>query len=280
MGYSKEELFRMDIMNNYIMNLLATDKEISLPFCKMMIRELLHINVQDVKIIAERIVVPSDPSRRGIRMDISVEEYDGPESDKIARIYDIEPHRDKEKFFPKKARYSQAMIDSKYMKRGERNFNSLPTLYIIYITNYDPFGYDQMVYTIDNHCAEVPELCYNDGVKILFFNSKGTKGGSQSLKNFLVYLEDSVKQNAVDDATREADSYMDLIRNRKGDGMYTLGDWIDDIVSSAVSSAVTDKDAEIAKKDAELADKNAELEKINAELARLKNELADLKSGK
>ena len=39
--------------------------------------------------------------------------------------------------------------------------------------------------------------------------------------------------------------------------MYTLGDWIDDIVSSAVSSAVTDKDAEIA----ELKKRIAALEK-------------------
>lgn len=66
----------------------------------------------------------------------------------------------------------------------------MPELYIICITNYDPFGYDQILYTIKNMCAEEPELVYNDGVRILYFNTSGTKGGTKSLQKRMKKLRD------------------------------------------------------------------------------------------
>ena len=89
------------------------------------------------------------------------------------------------------------------------------------ITNYDPFGYDQVLYTIKNSCVEEPELVYNDGVTILYFNTTGTKGGTESLKRFLTYLEDSKDKNAIDEATKEVKDYVDIIRhNNEIEGAY------------------------------------------------------------
>lgn len=105
----------------------------------------------------------------------------------------------------------------------------MPDLFIICITNYDPFGFDQMVYTIKNTCEEEPELVYND------------------------------------DATEEIGNYVNQIKkdNRiEGDYM-TVGEWIDGIVKEAVE----EKDAEIATKDAKLAEKDAEIEELKKRLA-------------
>ena len=48
---------------------------------------------------------------------------------------------------------------------------------------------------------------YNDGVTLLYFNTTGTKGGSEELKNFLEYLEKSEPEKAVTSATQELQGY-------------------------------------------------------------------------
>lgn len=271
----KENFQDMDILSNFMMNELATDPDISEPFCKMLIRELLHREVAKVEIKAESIKPSGAPGNRGVRLDIEVDEYDE-SGQQIANIYDIEPHRDKEKNYPKKNRYSQAQIDKQHMKSGDNDFAHLPDLYIVCITNYDPFGYNQMVYTIKNTCLEVPQMCYNDGVTILYFNTKGTEGGPESLKNFLNYLEESTDSNVVDEATKEAHEYVTHIKKRRS-GMTTVGDLIDNIVReeteeleaeiATLYDAIDKNKAEIADKDATIADQNAEITHLKALLA-------------
>ncbi|MCM1126044.1 MAG: hypothetical protein NC429_06180 [Lachnospiraceae bacterium] len=90
-------------------------------------------------------------------------------------------------------------------------------------------------YTIHNKCEEVPELDYDDGLKFIYFNTKGQKGGSQAIKNMLTYFQNSDSKNVVDDATRMIDSYVSRVKNlpEVEAGYMTLGDWIDDIIDDA-----------------------------------------------
>ena len=62
------------------------------------------------------------------------------------------------------------------------------------------------------------------------------KGGSQAIKNMLTYIQNSDSKNAVDDATRMMDSYVEKVKNlpEVEAGFMTLGDWIDSIVEEAV----------------------------------------------
>ena len=98
------------------------------------------------------------------------------------------------------------------MKSGEKNFRKLPNLYIINILDYDPFGYGQMCYTIENKCVEEPELLYDDGLKILYYITCGTKGGNTSIQNMLRFMHDSSKENAVDDSTRKLYDYVNQVK--------------------------------------------------------------------
>ena len=77
---------------------------------------------------------------------------------------------------------------------------------------------------------------YDDGLKFLYFYTKGKKGGSQAIKNMLTYIQNSDSKNAVDDATRMMDSYVEKVKNlpEVEAGFMTLGDWIDSIVEEAV----------------------------------------------
>lgn len=268
----KEKFQEMDLLSNFMINTIATDPEVAEPFCKMLLRELLHRDVEKVRIVAEKIIVGDVPQNRGVRLDVEVDEYDE-SGEKIANVYDIEPHRDKEKDYPKKNRYSQAQIDKKHMKSGDKDFSHLPDLYLICITNYDPFGYNQMVYTIKNTCLEVPQMCYNDGVRILYFNTKGTEGGTESLKNFLNYLEESTDKNVVDEATKEAHKIVTQVKNRRTD-MTTVGDLIDNIVREETETL----EAELASKNTEITTlydaidkKDAEIELLKAQIEAQKN---------
>ena len=276
MAYVKKPFEELDVLDNFMFNSLTTDPEIKEKFCRRLIKSLLGKEVGKIKIEAEKIIMPDNPEKRGVRLDVAI--LEGKDGERITNIYDIEPHKDEEKYYAKKNRYLQAQLDKKAMERGDNDFSHVPDLYIINITNYDPFGCNQMVYSIKNTCEEVPELVYNDGVKIYYFNSIGTKGGSQELKIFLKYLVESKNENIVDEATEEIGSYVNQIkRNSQMEGDYvTVGEWMDKIVDEAVAAVTADKDAVIANKDIELAAKDEKLANKDAEIAEYKARIRQL----
>ena len=70
-------------------------------------------------------------------------------------------------------------------------------MFVIFITTYDPFGLERMVYTVKNGCIEVPELPYEDGARTIFLYTKGTKGNPpEELRELLYYMEHTSKENA------------------------------------------------------------------------------------
>lgn len=234
MAYTNEPFSELDVMNNFMFNKLTSEPEVAEDFCRCLIRNLIGREVSKVKINTEKIELPDNPEKRGVRLDVKVEEL--PDGECVTSIYDIEPHRDEEKDYPRKNRYSLAQIDKSNMLSGDNDFSHLPEVFIICITNYDPFGYGEMVYTIKKQCIEVPELVYNDGVHIIYFNTKGEYGGTEALRNFLTYLDESSPDNVVDDGTRELNGYVEFIKNNDSiRGTYmTVGEWIDGIVERAV----------------------------------------------
>ena len=69
---------------------------------------------------------------------------------------------------------SKAII--KYLEMSIEDFGKLKQVYVIFICNYDPFGYDRVLYTIKNRCLEEPEMNYDDGAETIVLYTKGTKG--------------------------------------------------------------------------------------------------------
>lgn len=72
-------------------------------------------------------------------------------------------------------------------------YGALRNVVVIFITTYDPFGLNRMVYTISNKCEEVPDMPYDDGAKTLFLYTKGTEGNPpEELRQLLHYMEEPV----------------------------------------------------------------------------------------
>ena len=69
-----------------------------------------------------------------------------------------------------------------------------------------------MMYTIHNKCAELPELEYKDGLKYIYFYTKGTKGGSEEIKALLSYLRHTIIENVRDEATQSIHDTVEKIK--------------------------------------------------------------------
>ena len=159
-------------------------------------------------------------------LDVYVESDDSAEIDasEDASIYDLEPDKnDKAKYvaaFPQRIRFYHAIIDSRSLKSGE-DFGKLKRVYVIFICNYDPFGYDRVKYTIRNMCVEEPEMPYDDGAQTTILYTKGTKDDniSEELRQFLNYMENTTQTNAVNDTLKDIQKMVDIV---KRDGEVSL----------------------------------------------------------
>ena len=85
-----------------------------------------------------------------------------------------------------------------------RPIGKLRNVIVIFITTYDPFSENRMVYTIKNSCVEVPELEYEDGAKTIFLYTRGKEGNPpEELKQLLHYMEHSSIENASTESLKK-----------------------------------------------------------------------------
>lgn len=204
MSYISKPFEELDIMDDFLMNALANDPEVRELFCRTLVTSLLQCELGKIRVTVQRMIPSEIPSRRGIRMDVEVVEYEDNSSGLNTRtIYDIEPHQQENIDLIKHNRFYQAKIDSQNLASGEKDFFALPNLFVVTITNYDPFGYDYMLYTVHNGCDEIPELQYDDGLQFLYFYTGGKNGGSTAVKKLLNYIQESTIENVTDEATQK-----------------------------------------------------------------------------
>ena len=203
--YRKKSLEELNVLDNFLASAVASDRKVGEIFCRTVLSVLLEREIGNIRVHAQRFVSALTPALRGIRMDVEVEELgmpDGQGTEPILNVYDIEPHLRNDMHLERHNRFYQAKMDARLLKSGAHDFSVMPGLYVLTITDYDPFGYDYMVYRVRNQCREVPEMPYDDGLEFIYFFTGGTKGGSPAIKAMLNYLCNSVEANVTDDATR------------------------------------------------------------------------------
>ncbi len=212
---------------NFLFNAIATDPYAREPVFREILSILLEKDIGHITVHAQTSFPGDTPEHRGICMDVAItEEDDSPAS---CTAYNIEPQCYKEAYLQKRVRFYQAKKDSKGLRAGERNWNILPDLYMIIITNYDPFGEDSMVYTFKQTCAEFPGLPYNDGLKIIYFNTKGKKNCKKSIQELLNYLEYSKLEMVKNESIAKIHNYVTDIKQEAEviNQFMTVGEWVD-----------------------------------------------------
>lgn len=214
MSYKKRKLEELNVMDDFLMNRLASDGSVGEEFCKVLLSTLLQREIGKVSVTVQKVMPPFSPDRKGIRLDVRVDEDVRRKNGEAARmnVYDVEPHFWKGTDLPRHNRFYQAMADSGHMKIGEKDYSLLPNLFIVMILDSDPFGFDYMLYSIRNRCEEIEELNYEDGLRFYYFYTKGKLGGNEAISTMLRYIRDSRVENATDMATRKLHGFTESVK--------------------------------------------------------------------
>ncbi len=187
------KLEELNLVDDFLVNSLTSHQVYGEPAVRCILECILGRKIGKLRIIPQHFVQGEDTDRHGIRMDVYLDEEDG-------ELFDLEPdNNDGEKdiaALPRRVRFYHAKLDAGSLKIGEE-YDSLRNAFVIFITTYDPFGADRMVYTIKSSCVEMPELLYEDGARTIFLYTKGVKGNPpKDLQELLYYMEHTSKENA------------------------------------------------------------------------------------
>ncbi len=219
MQNERKKLEELNLLDDFLFNAMMTYPEMGEKFTRKILKLLFNKEFRNLKVIAQKSYGGLNTDLRGARLDVYVESDDSAEIDasEDVSIYDLEPDKnDRAKYvaaFPQRIRFYHAIIDSRSLKSGE-DFGKLKRVYVIFICNYDPFGYDRVKYTIRNMCVEEPEMLYDDGAQTTVLYTKGTKGDdiSEELRQFLSYMENTTQTNAVNDTLKDIQKMVDIVK--------------------------------------------------------------------
>ena len=221
----RRKLEELNLLDDFLFNAMLAYPDTGEAFIRKLLETLFDRKFPHLKIRAQESFVGVNTDLRGARLDIYIEE-DGSvqiNGEEIPAVYDVEPdhnHKAAEiKAFPKRARFYHAMIDRRSLKAGE-HFGKMKKVYVIFICDYDPFGYDRALYTIKNRCLEEPTMPYEDDAETWVLYTRGKKGNiSESLRQLLSYMENTNQNNAINEDLRDIQQMVDQV---KRDGEVSL----------------------------------------------------------
>ena len=124
MSYTKRKLEELNVLDDFLLSVLAADEEEGEEFCRELLSILLQREIGQVKVITQKTIMALTPEHRGIRLDVEVNEEKSAEVNGIQalNVYDIESHLQNNTDFPRHNRFYQAKIDGRYLKSGEKDF--------------------------------------------------------------------------------------------------------------------------------------------------------------
>ena len=206
----RQRLEDLNVLNDFMLNAIANDPDVGEPFFREVLSILLEREIGEITVQAQSIIPGDTPELRGIQLDVEIREQD--DSPANCRLYNMEAQTYSGENLQKRSRFYQAKKDSKLLKSGEKNWDKLPDLYMIMITTFDPFGKGSVIYTFENTCKEYPKLENKDGLKYIYFNTTGTKGGTESIIQLLSYLNYSKIENVTSEKISHIHNYVEMVR--------------------------------------------------------------------
>lgn len=148
--------------------------------CKQLLSLILGKEVKKIEYLNNQEGIDITSDGKGVRLDVYLEGDN--------KVYDIEMQTTNASNLPKRTRYYQGMIDLNLIEKGA-DYNELKETFIIFVCLHDPFKSNKCVYTFENRCIEIPDLCLKDESTKIFLNASGNKEGlSEELRQFLNYL--------------------------------------------------------------------------------------------
>ncbi len=211
MEKERKFLEQMNLMDDFLMNQMVAHPVYGERFSRLILESILQKKFGKLDIVSQKVYSGDDSDKHGIRLDVYLDEKGG-------GIYDMEPDNngstEEKKVLPRRVRFYHAKIDSGIFSAG-LDYTELRDVVVIFITSYDPFGLNRIIYTISNKCEEEQEMPYEDGAKTIFLYTRGRRGECpDGLKKLLEYMEFSKKERAV---TRELEEIHKMVMAVKRD---------------------------------------------------------------
>ena len=269
----RRKLEELNLLDDFLFHAMLAYPDTGEAFIRKLLETLFDRKFPHLKIRAQESFAGVNTDFRGARLDVYIEEDGSAQinGDEIPTVYDVEPdhnHKSAEiKAFPKRARFYHAMIDRRSLKAGE-DFGKMKKVYVIFICDYDPFGYDRVLYTIKNRCLEEPTMPYEDDAETWVLYTRGKKGNiSESLRQLLSYMENTNQNNAINEDLRDIQQMVDQVK-RDGEVSLRYMKWFEhDQMMYEQGRKEEQENTERERKIAEQERKNAEQEKKRAEAA-------------
>ena len=170
---AKKAVEAMNLINGFLFDSSIEDEEDAKIVIGAILTTVFNRRINEIKVTSQKNFQAIDTKYHGIRLDAHVtEDVDGAVS---ATIYDVEMEdriADKPNL-PKRIRYYNSLIDSRYLDSG-KGYDGLPDFVSITILSYDPFGAGDLYYEASTVLTTHPDIEYEDGVFhiYLFCNGK------------------------------------------------------------------------------------------------------------
>lgn len=277
---ARKTLEEMNLLDDFLFGTMVGYPEIGERFVKILLKTIFGREFKHLSVTAQKVIYGADTGLHGARLDVYIDpEIEDPEGK--ASVYDIEPDlkdsTEDKKALPRRVRFYHGKIAARSLNSGA-NYNTLKNVVVIMITPYDPFGRDRMVYTIRNHCVELPEMDYEDGASTLFLYTRGIKGiPSDAVRQLLHYLENTTYENAVNQELQELHRMVETVKRDSEVGSMRIQLFDENIKLSRDNVRLTEEKRLLATENTKLTDeitKQAEeITKQAEEIAKLREEL-------
>lgn len=207
--------------NNFMFSAVMTDEEI----CRQFLEMVLGIKITGMRISREKSMI-YHPVYKGVRLDIFAE-------DEKHTHYNIEMQMVRKTALGKRTRYYHSQMDME-MLTGGTGYSRLPSAYVIFICDFDPFGQERYRYTFENRCSETG-MSLGDGSFSIFLNTcgKNPENVPECLVKFLHFVRADLEESRGDFEDEFVGKIQERVEHIKADremeGRYMLmEEWIDE----------------------------------------------------
>ena len=202
---AKKTLQEQTIKDNFLFAAAMMEGDNSKAFLSC----LLGRDIQRVEISREKSIV-YHPEQKGIRLDVFCEDEENTR-------YNVEMQVLNRKVL-KRARYYHGQIDMELLLTGTE-YEELPDSFVIFICDFDPFGYGKYCYTVRHSFRELPDTEYEDGSYTIFLSTKGTNDAEvpEELAAFLKYAGAETEASDADYRSELVKQFQETMRRIKED---------------------------------------------------------------
>lgn len=200
----KKTLQDLTIKDNFMFGAVMADEN----NCRGLLNLVTDIPIAHIEIRRERSLA-YHPEYRGVRLDVYAQ-------DEHNTKYNVEMQVIPKDSLSKRARYYRSQMDMDLLVSGDE-YETLPDTYVIFICDFDPFGYGYYRYSFKNCCEENPELDMAEGCRCIFLNTHGKNPEevSEALVHFLQYVKADLQESQGDFQDAFVNQLQDTIRRIK-----------------------------------------------------------------